>query len=446
MTTARTGRVLIIDDNPSIHDDFQKVLAADAGAPAELDRLEASFFGARSARGTPAAAVELASAFRGAQGLARAEQAAAEGRPFHVAFVDMRMPPGWSGLETAASLWRVDPDLQIVFCTAYSDHSWGELTAACGATDRWVVLKKPFDAIEVRQLTHALLAKRWLLEDKQALIDSLEARVEARTRELAEANARLQAEMQERERAERALRRAHKLEALGRLAAGIGHEINNPLTVVVSNLEFIHDGLQRTAGGLPEPNLDDLYETTEEARIGAQRIRTIVRGITAFGRSVQRQRRPVDVAEVIGQTLQLVGNEVRTRARLVVQVEAVPPVHADESELEQVLVNLLLNAVRAIPEGAPDQHEIRVLARSLEGRIVIEVQDTGCGIAPDDLDQIFDPFFTRQPVNEGAGLGLAICHGIVQSLGGAITVDSTPGAGTRVQVTLPAVSGAPPAG
>jgi CheY-like chemotaxis protein len=154
------NRILIIDDNPAIHEDFKKILIGDAPPPQELALLGAALFGDSTEPKSGGAQFELDSAFQGEEGWRMVKSAVAEGRPYSVAFVDMRMPPGWDGLFTIQRLWEVDPCLQIVICTAYSDHSWDEITKTLGGTDRLLILKKPFDAIEILQLATSLGEKR----------------------------------------------------------------------------------------------------------------------------------------------------------------------------------------------------------------------------------------------------------------------------------------------
>src|SRR5947207_585076 len=155
-------RILIIDDNPSIHEDFRKILVpADAKLAEELDVTEASLFGDKA--GTSSARnFQIDSAFQGEEGLEKVRAACAGGAPYAVAFVDVRMPPGWDGIETISRIWKEFPDLQIVICTAYSDYSWDEIAKSVGNTDQMLVLKKPFDSVEVLQMAHAL-SKKWQL-------------------------------------------------------------------------------------------------------------------------------------------------------------------------------------------------------------------------------------------------------------------------------------------
>jgi len=186
MTTDRSTnhRLLVIDDNRAIHDDFRKIL----GEPDPLAAAEARLFGKPEAT-----AFEIDVALQGAEGLSLVQQAQRDGRPYAMAFVDVRMPPGWDGVETTRRLWEADPDLQIVICTAYSDYSWNELTDVLAQPDRLLILKKPFDSIEVVQLAHALTDKWRLLQASKRTVADLEQRVLDRTKALDVANGRLQA-------------------------------------------------------------------------------------------------------------------------------------------------------------------------------------------------------------------------------------------------------------
>ncbi|MFC3940333.1 two-component system response regulator [Pseudomonas gingeri NCPPB 3146 = LMG 5327] len=178
-------RILVIDDTASIHEDFRKILCPHV-VEDDLQSAEEALFGTPVTRAQYA--FELDSAFQGQDGLARVEQALAEERPYAMAFIDMRMPPGWDGLETIERLWQVDPKLQIALCTAYSDYSLEDMNERVDMGDRLLILKKPFDAIEIRQLASALTAKWQMTEDAALKMDQLEQAVEERTRELSDAN------------------------------------------------------------------------------------------------------------------------------------------------------------------------------------------------------------------------------------------------------------------
>jgi two-component system, sensor histidine kinase and response regulator len=200
-------RVLIVDDNKSIHDDLRKILVGEGRAVAELQGDEELLFEKVQVRG---ARFEIASAYQGQDGLALMTQAVSEGRPYALAFVDVRMPPGWDGVQTILHLWKAYPDLQVVICTAYSDYSWADIIRDLGHSDSLVILKKPFDNIEVIQLAHALTKKWTVSREAQAKRQDLENRVQERTAELAKTNQALEAEIRDRARAQEALRESEE--------------------------------------------------------------------------------------------------------------------------------------------------------------------------------------------------------------------------------------------
>src|SRR5438477_4284471 len=201
-------RILVIDDNPSIHDDFRKILGpANLKLAQQLDADEAALFG-ETAHASRSWSFQIDSAFQGQDGLEKVRRAFANGSPYAVAFVDVRMPPGWDGVETISRIWKEFPDLQIVICTAYSDYSWDEISKSIGNTDKMLVLKKPFDNVEVLQMAHALSRKWQLTQMARKQMEELDALVNRRTTELRAANARLTGEVAERATAEEALRRS----------------------------------------------------------------------------------------------------------------------------------------------------------------------------------------------------------------------------------------------
>ncbi len=252
----------------------------------------------------------------------------------------------------------------------------------------------------------------------------------------------------ERKKIEARLQQSERLSSLGVLAAGVAHEINNPLMYVLGNLDFARKGLSEL--GRPQAPADaesarlekvrDIADLVDKARDGGERVRRIVADLKAFSRTGEGDGRSViDVREVMASSISIARNEIRHRAQLVVEEGDVPRVMASDSRLGQVFLNLLLNAAHAIPEGAAHGNKITVRIQSrVPGWVVIEVQDTGAGIPEEIQGRLFDPFFTTKPVGVGTGLGLAICHEIVAALGGEIAVESELGRGACFRVTLPA--------
>jgi PAS domain S-box-containing protein len=239
--------------------------------------------------------------------------------------------------------------------------------------------------------------------------------------------------------------------AVGTLAAGVGHEINNPLAYVMANLTCASDQVSRAqlqlerlgeaqpALRLVALSLAEVVTILADVDEGAHRIRDIARDLNTFARN-DEERRLVDLRQVADSALRMAAPEVRHRARVVKDYQDVPPVLASASRVSQVILNLVINAAHAIAKDAHDSNEIAVCIRSEGADVVLEVRDTGCGIAPEYRDRLFTPFFTTKPVGQGTGLGLSISRRIVRSLGGEIEVESTPGRGTTMRVVLPAAA------
>jgi two-component system, NtrC family, sensor kinase len=228
-----------------------------------------------------------------------------------------------------------------------------------------------------------------------------------------------------------------RLAAVGQLASGIAHEINNPLSYILLNLQYVAAALPEL--GRDPSRLSGLLARLGDATQGTERVARIIRDLRAFVRPSDRGRGRVHLASVLMTAVTMAAHEIRNRAKLVTTFGDAPPVEANESELEQAFVNLLVNAAQAIPDGDPERHEVRVALRAdINDRVVVEISDTGVGIPPDLVGRIFDPFFTTKPPGVGTGLGLSVCHGINTSFGGTLSITREPGRGTSVVVSLPA--------
>lgn len=227
---------------------------------------------------------------------------------------------------------------------------------------------------------------------------------------------------------------SERMATVGVLAAGVAHEINNPLAYVISNLNFVQHELKSAQSTALS---SDAREALTEALNGAQRIRTIVHDLKTFSRVSQEAQGPVDIKAVLDTSQKLAAHQFWDRAQLITQYSDVPPVHGDESRLTQVFLNLIVNAAQAMPERDTSANNIWIRTYlDSEKHVVIDIEDNGIGIPGDVLDRIFDPFFTTKPVGVGTGLGLSVCRNIIQGFGGTITAESTPGRGTLFRVTL----------
>ena len=237
-------------------------------------------------------------------------------------------------------------------------------------------------------------------------------------------------EITERKEMEIQLAQADRLASVGVLAAGVAHEINNPLVYILNNVSY-------ALAALPE-EFGELRSALREARSGAERVRDIVKDLKTFARSDERMG-PVDVTALLDSALKVAHNEFKFRAHLVRDYEANLPLVEANSRLGQVFLNLVLNAAHSIREGDPEHNSITLSARLHDERVVVSIADTGSGIAADKIKKIFDPFFTTKPIGMGTGLGLSICRNITTSLGGEIHVQSEEGMGSTFSVYLPAL-------
>jgi len=463
----KNDRILVIDDNQAIRADFKKILQPADAQTTGLEAAGADLFG-ESSRQTRSAGFTVDTVPSGEEGLARVQAARAVGRPYALAFVDVRMAPGWDGIETTARIFPSDPDIQIIICTAYSDYSWEEMIAKLGQSDRLVILKKPFDPIEVLQLAHALTEKWELGRQARIRLDQLEGMVAARTRELQSANDQLKIEMEERARTEDFLRQTQKMEAVGRLAGGIAHDFNNLLTVIRGFVQCLTTEVMH-------PSII-VTEALHEIDAAAERAAKLTAQMLMFSHKKQMQPQSINLNEVItqfgGMLMRSLGEGITQIAAeynqamqsgmllrslgediiLEIHTQNTPlPVRADPVMIELVVLNLALNARDAMPHGGrlvirtvtleikPEDCQRNVRARP--GHFAcLSVEDTGCGMAPEALVHLFEPFFTTKEASQGSGLGLASAYGIVKQHEGWIEVESQPEQGSKFKVFLPVES------
>ena len=556
-------RILVIDDNPAIHNDIRKILARPEPGSTSLEDAETLLFG-ETVEEDKRIFFDIDSAFQGQEGLELVKRALDAKNPYALAFVDVRMPPGWDGIETISRIWEVYPELQVVICTAYSDYSWEDITRKVGRSDSVLILKKPFDNIEVLQMAHALTKKWFLTQEAKSQLLNLDKMVSVRTEELQVANKRLTEEIAERSEAEdqlrlseerfgkafksspvpmslqslsdyryldvndaylemtgydradmigsnsieklwvdkevRAeifgqlrggksvrnvetkirrkngevrttllsaeqiclgtesyalisesdissrlqlesqLRQAQKMEAIGHLAAGVAHDFRNILTVIQG-----HANLR-----LLSPNIDPkMAESLTQITEAVERASNLTRQLLAFSRKQIMQMEVVSVSKVVenltSMLSRLIGEQVTLKCSL---MEELPLIEADVCSVEQVIMNLVVNARDAMPGGGQlviatgflevDSEYAANHTEAVTGSYVcLTVRDTGCGM--DDLtkSRLFEPFFTTKEVGKGTGMGLATAYGIVKQHNGWIDVESKLKGGSTFTVFLP---------
>jgi len=420
----RDRRILVVDDNKAIHDDFRKILVSDDALP-HFDDMESSLF-----RGEVAEDGQLKyvvhDAYQGREALQKVVEGLQIGEPFDLAFIDMRMPPGWDGAETIERIWQVDPELQIVICTAYSDYSWTELFERLDGRDNLLILKKPFDNTEVQQLAVALTEKRELARKAKLRTDELERLVDERTAALAEKDEQL--------------RQKQKLESIGALAGGVAHEFNNLLQAIRGYSQFAMEAL--------DPD-DQPHQDLQQVVTATDRAATLTRQLLNFSRREAFSKTTVDVNDLVDEAIELIqpviGERIETEINL---AQNVGSVLADRTMLQQALMNLCINARDAMPTGGKlsirtDTVTVSEMYAEVHpdvrpgtyARIIIT--DTGCGMPSEIKQRIFEPFFTTKEVGKGTGLGLAMVYGVVTEHDGAVHVYSELGQGTTFRIYMP---------
>lgn len=438
-------RILVIDDNESIQEDFRKILGPSGSQSGDLDVLEAEFFGdGGSKKERPSFDIDCAS--QGMQGLECLNRSLEVDRPYCVAFVDMRMPPGWDGMETIPQLWKADPRLQIVICTAFSDHSWDDIADQLGETDSLLILKKPFDPAEVRQIACALTEK-WKAHRKADIqMAVLNGMVNDRTRQIEDAKQQLEIMYQELDVARKAADSSNR--AKSEFLANMSHEIRTPMTAILGYAELISD---ETENGL------DPSERSDALRIildNGQHLLDLINEILDLSKiesgQLELEMRAVSPATLVGEVVSLM--RVRTDAKgLELDYDIAPDVPdviwSDGNRIRQVLINLIGNAIKFTDTG-----EISIQVSSIErenaANLSIAIRDSGIGITESQAEKIFEPYAQADSSTTrrfgGTGLGLPLSLRIAKMFGGEIKLESEADRGSTFTFNFPIVE--PPEG
>jgi len=424
-TTLRT-RLLVVDDNQSIHRDFQKILTPKSSS--KIDHAESLILGRAHEEELPHPSYDVDCCLQGCEAVERVQTALENGAPYSLAFVDMRMPPGWDGVETIERLWAIAPELHVIICTAYSDYTWSEIVNRLGQSDRLLILKKPFDAIEVVQMTMALLAKRDLELAARERVSSLEETVAERTAEL-------EAAMEEAKSASRM-----KSEFL----ANMSHEIRTPMNGVIGMTELL------TETALTNRQSEYADAVMESAKALLRIIDDILDFSKIEAGKLDIESTSLDLRNLVENVIAILGPKAADKGvELILRYPNNTPraLIGDPVRVGQVLNNLIGNAIKFTSDGhILVDIECRGVVDDLAD-IRVRVEDTGIGIASDRVDRIFEKFTQAEGSTTrkfgGTGLGLTISRTIVSLMGGELKAESELGHGSTFLFNVPMLLAGP---
>ncbi len=372
-----------------------------------------------------------------------------QNKAYVLLFTEAQLIDG-SGLQLISRLWRIDPDLHVVLCTAGSNLTWEAILEEVGESDQLLILPKPLDSLILRQTVHAMMRKWQLSKQSRHVMAYMERQIQERTQAIEIAN--------------KNLLQSEKLAAVGQLAAGIAHEINTPAQYVGDNLRAIQDFFgslirfiehYRQSSAAPDPaahlealmeleKQEDLAFILEDAPLaikqsldGMDQIVRIVQAMKGFAHSGRSQASTVDINLALESTLLIARNSYKTIADIETRFADISPIECYPGELNQVFLNIVVNAAHAIEESGKGWGKITIETAGTETGIEIRIRDTGKGIPENLRHRIFEPFFSTKDVGKGTGQGLSIAYRIIKEQhGGTLTFESEPGGGTTFIIGL----------
>ncbi|MCJ8347354.1 response regulator [bacterium] len=440
-----TFRILIVDDNPSIHDDYRKILAAKTSAQEEFDQLSMQLFDDELPPAYKEPIIDLDFAFQGEEAFEMVKVAYKENNPYILIFMDIRMPPGMDGIETIKKVWELHPDQEVIVCTAFTDYSWLDIQAKLNIKNRFLVLKKPFDSIEVKQLASCLIAKSRLGQQNKTVLNDLKIEKE----KVESSYQKLVDETERRQFIEQQLVQAQKMEIVGTLAGGLAHDFNNVLGCIIGTLQLMQMKFQKDEIDISkDPILKGLI-TIEDSTNRAQ---SLVSHLMSISHKHDLSLDPTDLTSSIKKIVKICNNTIDKKIEINVLIDDQKLALADAAQIEQVLLNMAINAKDSMPDGGSLSFDIDTIKPSDDFLLKypnctgdefqkIIIRDTGAGIAPDVINKIFDPFFTTKGLGKGTGLGLSMSFQIIQQHNGFIEVFSEQNLGTMFCIYLPICHG-----